>query len=169
MSNLLTRKISLFILSTSLFLLFSCAASFNNTGKIAQMQSAVLLSDPISNRGFWDSNDVMITYKITESENPFAIEATLKIKDNITLSFNLVESFSLYITYLDKNGKGLATHNISPVFRYRKLVPEITELGTLPPPPANADGFTFSYWGYFRSNTSDDSKSNWEIYFNPFK
>ncbi len=157
-------------LSLLICILSACSiATTANIGKTVSRKHRIALSEHDNNTSTWQTNDLLVNYTIKNSAEDFSVSGTIHIKESILGSFPAAEAFNLFINFIDHDGIVISTHDISPVFGYRLVVPEQVGFKFDLTQPADAAFFTFSYSGTFRSiGFSGEAADEWEIVHEPF-
>lgn len=169
MKNATSTVSSLIALLFLLIAFTGCSPLTKNIGKKAVKQYTTDLSASQKESSIWQTKDLFIEYDITRESDSFVLSGKLTIKDEVLNSFSLAKFFNLYINFLDKEGKAISIHDVTPNIGYQLSIPPKMNLRNVPPFPPGAESFTFSYWGNLISGVTDgDRSASWEIYFNPF-
>lgn len=161
---------NLILLSLSL-LLVSCFAQQSYIGRTT-MPKHVLSMDGDAAERVWQTDDIVLSYQLNEQEgdDTFFISGNLSVRDSITRTFPTVKRLTFRIHYLDENAQVISSHPIGINHGYKNKRAKNLELPDVPDPPADAVGFTFSYFGIMSGyGTADEDPGDWEIYFDPFK
>ncbi len=162
--------IRLLLVSVIMVSFTACAAMGpSNVGKTALTKEIIPISGQAAADRLWQANDVSVNYSINSSKDTFSISGSVVILDNVLASFPMAETFYLYFTFVDENGLGLSTHNISPLVRYRTEVSKSLSFRKNLIKPDGAVSYVFSYRGTFKSGFgAEQTSEDWEIFYRPF-
>ena len=163
-------KLLLIVVFLGVLFLAGCASYLKpEIGVTAQPEARVeLVAEGVQNAA-WTSKDLTLTYSYAVSGNIFNFSGSLSFDRSLTNSFSSIKTFSLKMSFLDKDGRVLESVDITPLFRYLGDIP-----GTLPVrvsalQPAEAAGIAFNYFGIFRSGNHEEMGGDgWEIFYFPF-
>ena len=158
------------VLLFGVIFLSGCASHIKpEMGAIAQPEARIeLLAAGVQNAA-WAHRDVSLAYSYTESAGVLNFSGTLRFDRSLTDSFGIVKSFSLKMSFLDKDGRVLQTTDITPLYRYLGAVPDELAVRASIAKPAEASGIAFNYFGIFKSGGKDETGGDtWDIFYFPF-
>ena len=117
--------------------------------------------------GDLNTNNLDMTYSITESGRTFDLAGSLSFKDNLTETFPVVENFVLKMNFLDDQGRVLKTIDISPFIDFG-VAPDEIPIKASGSTPATASAIAFNFFGQFKGNLDELRGGSTEIFYFPF-
>ena len=161
---------SLLLFAILLLAFSSCAHNPSNIGRIVSNNQALSATSANEVDETWKSKDMEVVYRTTQVDNSFIISGELSINDSITRTFPHFLWLKFYINYLDSGNRIIATEKIAVKTGYKNKKAKNLKFIDVPPAPAGAESFAFSYWGVLvGKGISDENPGEWEIYFQPFE
>lgn len=160
----------LIVVSLGALLLAGCASYIRpELGAVAQPEARIdLVGDGVENAA-WQSKDLTLTYSYAQSADIFTFSGSLSFHRSLTDSFGVAKTFSLKMSFLDKDGRVLETADITPLFSSFGTVPDRLPVQLSLPRPAAASALAFNYFGVFRSgHQADMGGDEWEIFYFPY-
>jgi hypothetical protein len=149
-------------------LLWSGCAHFlqPKKGATARADVRISLTDNIA-AGIYQTEELRLTYDLEQKTDEFSFVGKLVINRSISDSFPLIAKLIFYLSFLDADGKVIASYDIAPVINTFGPIPESlpVKLSGMRPPGSKA--IAFHYYGEFRSNSKDDG-DHWSIHLYPF-
>ncbi len=163
-------KFFLIVLLFGVLFLTGCAGYLKpEIGATAQPEARIELKAEGVQGAAWQSKDLTLAYSYTESGNIFTFSGSLSFDSRLTNSFNSIKTFSLKMSFLDKDGRVLETVDITPLYTYMGAIPDELPVQTSASKPVDAAGIAFNYFGIFRTGSMDDMGGDgWEIFYFPF-
>ncbi|MBW1694905.1 MAG: hypothetical protein JRJ41_12320 [Deltaproteobacteria bacterium] len=144
----LTKTNKLFYIYLSLFFMLfftACNASlFSYLGATVDMENRIALLEGKSHKGSWKTRDLSVNYNYKMDANVLQLSGQIEF-DNQIHKFASLDHFSLWVYFLDEEGKVIGEKAIA-VAGYRRMLKNISFDHNLQM-PSNANGIAFGYDG----------------------
>jgi hypothetical protein len=165
----LHRLVSWVVVCFGALLLFGCANDMTpQTGAIARPDDRFNLVQGGVYDGNLSTNNLAMTYSITESGMTYRLTGSLSFSQTLVESFPLVQEFILKMSFLDPEGRVIETIDISPPIDF-DVVPAQIPVAASGPTPAGASGIAFNYFGQFRGRDVAVGGDTWDINYFPYE
>jgi hypothetical protein len=158
------------MIAASLAVLFvaGCAGFLRpERGTMAAQEGRIALVENLA-KGAWATGDVRVNYSLACRDGKCSFEGRLVFDDSVTNSFPVITKFFFYVSFLDGDGKVVATDDITPVIPTFGNTPASLSLRLERQQPAEAKFLIFHYYGSFRANPISEGGS-WDISHFPFQ
>jgi hypothetical protein len=162
---------SICLIFSGLLLLSSCNRALHNKGRTAFIQQQIEIRDTSPDMKLWQTDHLVMKYRLKDIGSSFTISGTVHIKDRVTLSFPISDFLYIYVNLLDQNGMVSSKHDICPCISRYNTVPDQIMFNKTLQKNRDTTSIAFSYWGNFREKgiTSPRNVVDLEIFFNPFE
>ena len=167
------RLLTLFVLIN---LCIACAGSNPlNPGAWVAEEDRIPLIDGGPHKGTWKTRDVSVNYEFQEAAPSLQVKGVVELANYITMGYDSLEYFHLYIHFLEDNGTVLATQRIKSSGYYHsfRLAGEKVTFNRRFDLTQDAVALAFSYSGRAvagggpgpsSANSSSEGRIDWEFW-----
>jgi hypothetical protein len=152
-----TKKIlsNIFLLLVFILAFTSCYGSlFSYVGATVDAQNRISLLEKGPHQGQWSTRDLSVDYLYNWDKKDIKLSGVVQFNKHLEYNFTMIDHFSLWIHFIDEEGKILENRVIA-VAGYRKMLQNLSFEHNLKL-PLKATGITFSYDGRAREGGGAD-------------
>jgi hypothetical protein len=153
---------SIFYISLSIFFMLSfsaCNASlFSYSGATVDTENRIALLEGKSRKGSWNTRDLSVNYNYKMDTNFLQLSGQVEFDNHLQYNFTSLNHFSLWVYFLDEEGK-IVGYKAIAVAGNRRRLNNISFDHNLEM-PSNVNSITFGYDGTAREGGGSDKRIN---------